>query len=538
MERLLHRSVYVLFFILVLVFGFVGGIQTNKIWDIKFSTYYGAAKDDNNYAIAVDSAGNCYLGGQTRSSSFPLINPINDTKTGLSAYIGKFSPTGQLLWSTYLGGSGNDKITGIAIDSTNNVVVLGSTDSSDFVIKNAYQSTKDNTYSFFVTKFSSVGDLVWSTYLGGSGYDYPTAITVDSSDNILITGEAELSFPTVSAMNSTNNGYYDTVVAKMSSSGQLLWSTFLGGSDSDSGTGIATTSDGGVVVLGSTTSSNFPTKAAYDSTYSTGTADSFISKFSSDGHLEWSTYLGGTGSDYPRGIAVGPKDNIVVIGDTDSTDFPLKNEFQSSLKGVSDQYVSMFDSFGNLEWSTYLGGSDQERGGKVAFDYNGKIIVSGITESNNFPMSDVYTGPFRIAASIAVFSSTGSIERGFYYGSGLFESPQVAITPTNDIMLSGYSSSTMLPMVNAMNSTNNGLNDAFLVKFTSDPIVIPTTSISSTNSTTSNTTSTSSNTPSSTSTTTTPSQSSRQSRTYGSSYMVTMFLMISLVVVRNKSSGP
>ena len=237
-----------------------------------YSTYLGGSGIDVGNDIAVDSSGNAYVTGETFSSDFPLTNPIDGTKgIGSDAFVTKINSAGSaLVYSTYLGGStnisgfsNNDIGEGIAVDSSGNVYVVGVTFTDDFPTMNPIDGTIDGTTDTFVTKINSAGSaLVYSTFLGGSSGDGGTGIALDSSGNAYVTGDTLSSnFPTTNPIQGTFGGFTDTFVTKINSAGSAhVYSTYLGGSINDSGEGIAVDSSGNAYVIGKTASSNFPTE--------------------------------------------------------------------------------------------------------------------------------------------------------------------------------------------------------------------------------------------------------------------------------------
>ncbi|NHJ49954.1 MAG: hypothetical protein FK733_19335 [Asgard group archaeon] len=309
-----------------------------------WSTYLGGTNKDEGYGITVASDGSCYVTGNTWSSNFPTLNAYNSTFGGdiSDAFVSKFSASGSLLWSTYLGGSSHDWGTD-AFASDGSCYVIGSTDSINFPLLNPY----DNTFSIteaFITKFSASGSLLWSTYLGGNLIDEGNGIAVVSDGSCYVTGLTLSSdFPILNAYDDTiDSGDMDIFVAKISSSGSLLWSTYLGGSGIDSGLGIAVTSDDSCFVTGSTYSYDFPTLNPYDNTYNLGNSDVFITYFSSSGSLLWSTYLGGNQYEEGRGITIATNGSCYVTGGTGSSNFPILNPYDSTLN-ESDAFITKFN---------------------------------------------------------------------------------------------------------------------------------------------------------------------------------------------------
>jgi PKD repeat protein len=316
-----------------------------------YSTYLGGGSKDIGNDVAVDANGNAYVTGVTTSINFPTLNPY---QTGGGVFVTKLSSSGSsLIYSTCLnGGSG----LGIAVDGSSNAYVTGFTQSSNFPTQNPYQATLQGSGDAFVTKLSSSGDsLVYSTYLGGSSFERGLGITVDGGGNAYVTGiTSSPNFPTQNPFQGTPSGGYDVFVTKLSSSGNsLIYSTYLGGGNYESGSHIAVDGSGNAYVAGYTLSSDFPTLNPYQATYQGGGSefggDAFVSKLSNTGNsLIYSTYLGGGGDEgdwlaYNRGvgIAIDGIGNAYVTGWTASSDFPTQNPFQPTFQGgESDAFVT------------------------------------------------------------------------------------------------------------------------------------------------------------------------------------------------------
>ena len=386
-----------------------------NIWDVfvtklsssgstlTYSTYLGGGSYDFGTGIAVDGSGNAYITGCTQSSDFPTQNPYQAIYAGgiYDAFITKLSPSGSTLtYSTYLGGSNVDWGAGIAVDSSGNAYVTGCTRSSNFPTQNPYQGTYGGgDWDAFVTKLSSSGSaLSYSTYLGESSDDRGAGITVDGSGNAYVIGNTDsTNFPTQNPYQGTNAGSDDAFITKLSSSGSTLtYSTYLGGSDIDGGTGIAVDGSGNAYVTGSTWSSDFPTQNPYQGTFAGGDSDAFITILSSSGStLTYSTYLGGSNVDWGSAIAVDGSGNTYVTGSTRSTNFPTENPYQGTNAGNIDAFITKLTSSGSaLSYSTYLGGSDLDYGTGIAVDGSGNAYVTGQTYSTNFPTQNPYQGTY------------------------------------------------------------------------------------------------------------------------------------------------
>jgi hypothetical protein len=374
-----------------------------------YSTYLGGSTVDFSSGIAVDASGNAYVTGGTFSTNFPTANALQATLTGTrNAFVTKLNPTGSaLVYSTYLGGNGGnagfgfgDFGSGIVADASGNAYVTGKTTSTNFPTVNALQSTLGGFENAFVTKINPTGSaLVYSTYLGGSGSDEGSSIAVDASGNVYITGfTTSTNFPTANALQSTLAGIpglADVFVTKINATGSaLVYSTYLGGSEVDFGNGIAVDTSGNAYVTGSTVSTNFPTANALQATLA-GCCNAFVTKMNASGSaLIYSTYLGGSGNgkfgDGGSSIAVDALGNAYVTGSTLSTNFPTANALQPTFGGGNgDAFVTKINPIGSaLVYSTYLGGNNTDLATGIAVDACGNAYMIGSTSSTNFPTAN------------------------------------------------------------------------------------------------------------------------------------------------------
>jgi fibronectin type 3 domain-containing protein len=380
-----------------------------------YSTYIGGGAEDRAFGIAIDGAGNAYIAGATDSTDFPTVNPLQAANAGNGdAFVAKISPGGDLLiYSTYLGGSTSDQADAIAVDGAGNAYVGGITFSPDFPTRNPLQATNKadgeltNGANAFLSKVDpDGGSLEYSTYLGGRQDDSigrgapnlpltlgPFAVIAaialdDSGDAYIAGGTNQGDFPTANALQSAYaGGNMDAFAAKVNPSGSaLLYSTFLGGNGDESANAIAVDSDGNAVLAGRTDSNNFPTAHALKDT-NAGGFDAFVTKLNADGsRLIYSTYLGGGGDDRALGVAIDSAGEATVAGQTDSIDFPTLDPVQAELGGQMDVFVAKLSAGGGaLKYSTYLGGSDSEWASAVALDGLGNAYITGKTSSSNFP---------------------------------------------------------------------------------------------------------------------------------------------------------
>jgi hypothetical protein len=375
-----------------------------------YSTYIGGSSDDSGNAIAVDGSGNAFVAGGTNSSNFPTQSPFQGTFGGVAdAFALKLNSTGSALtYSTFIGGTGNDVATGLALDSTGNAYIVGSTTSTDFPTQSPIQSGLLGSSNGFVTKLNaSGGALDYSTYLGGSNADFAVAVAVDASNNAYVTGGTNSpDFPTKAGFQGScgtdgtcNGALYDAFVTVINASGSgYVYSTFLGGESNDTGLGVAVDSAGDAYVTGFTSSAAaFPLMSAVQGTFGGGTLDAFVTELNPAGTaLVYSTYLGGSGDDTAVAIVLDTNKNAYLTGQTGSSNFPVASPTQSAKKGQNDAFVSEISAGGStLVFSTYLGGSLNENTsaangggaiGAIAVDSTGaSIYVTGNTISTDFP---------------------------------------------------------------------------------------------------------------------------------------------------------
>jgi len=337
--------------------------------------------------------------GQRRSVSGEyLLRGENEVAFQVASY----DRTGPLVidpilsYSTYLGGSSRDSGSAIAVDGSGHAYVAGSTSSPDFPTTTSPQAPPAGG-DVFVTKFDLNGhELIYSTYIGGNGVDTPEGIAVDRPGNAYVTGRTDSTdFPRKNAFQNSYGGDQDAFAMKLESDGSaLVYSTYLGSSASDTGSAIAVDDSACAYVAGFTSGQDFPTgpwpctkfTCPFQSA-NAGEDDAFVTKLNVRGDdLVYSTYLGGSKNEKADGIALDDSGNVYVVGETDSADFPTKNPLQASRGGIRDGFVSKLDDRGHaLVFSTYFGGSNYERTRDIALDSSGNAYVAGATDSDDFP---------------------------------------------------------------------------------------------------------------------------------------------------------
>ena len=492
---------------------------------VVFSTYLAGSRFQIARGVATDSSGNVYVAGG--SDSIDLMTTKGAYQTGYGggssaivsgdAFVAKYSPSGTLIFLTYLGGTGDDTAMGIAVDSSGNSYVTGSTNSTDFpVTAGAFQSKfggfTESDVSFpqgdaFISKLSADGStLSYSTYLGGTGDDMALGIAIDSSGNAYVAGTTQSRrFPvTPSAYQTTYSGEAgqaifpccgsmflggDAFVTKLNPTGTaLVYSTFLGGADDDVAATIAVDNKGSVTIGGYTISPDFPTTQGAFQTKFGGRepqneffnlGDGFIARFDPTGsNLVFSTFIGGQGDDWVSAILVDSSGNVFATGGTTSMDFPATSgAFQAKYQGpitlpffvdqlLGDAFLLQLDSSGaSLDFATYIGGSGDDNAMAMAFDPSGNIVLAGFTNSSNFPVPgslQKLTGPAYTQdtntfgdAFLVQFSAAGKQLYGtFLGGSGNDVGLGVAVTSTGVAAVVGSTASIDFPVLNAAQPKN------------------------------------------------------------------------------------
>lgn len=388
-----------------------------------------------------------------------------------------------LVYSTYLGGSLDEAVLDIDVDDIGNFYVMGGTRSVDFPTVSPLQGDQPNT-DVFVSKFDTAGALIFSTYLGGNGFEaFDGGIAVDATGNIYLTGATRsTNFPTKNAFQpqiappQSGSQFSDAFITKIAASGaDLVFSTYFGGDFTETAGEIAIDNAGIVYVTGSTLSPNFPTRNPIQAARAGGSSDLYIAKFNTLGALMYSTYFGGSGSvEESKGIAVDVSGNMLIAGYTDSKDFPLKNAVRNTFVGLRDPFVVKLNSPGNaLIYSTYLGGGDlNDRASAIAVDAEGSAYVTGSTWSQDFAITrGVLQETLRGVsdAFITKLSSAGALVYSTYLGASATEgADDIAVDAQGAAFVIGITASADFPTVKPIQSHNaSASDDAFIVRLNS-----------------------------------------------------------------------
>ncbi len=380
----------------------------------------------------------------------------------------------DLAWSSYLGGNAMDSVRGVAVDPSGDCYVTGFTDSPDFPVPGAFDTTLGGDRDAFVARISAAGTLEWASYLGGAGLDAANGLALDASGDCYVTGYTySANFPTPGGFDRGLGGGGDAFVARVGASGQLVWSSFLGGSVTESGNGIAVDSSGSCFVTGNTVSADFPTTGGFDTSLGGG-ADAFVVKVTVDGQFVWGSFLGGESADSGYGVAADASGDCYITGETRSASFPTTGGFDTSHGGGVDAFVAKVTGAGEFAWGSYIGGSDDDIGSGIAADRSGNCYVAGYTYSPDLPAP----GGFQTASNgdaegfLARVTPSGELSWATYFGgSGVDDALAVAVDALGDCYVAGATTSADLATPGGFDTEYNGGGDAFLAKVTASGLL-------------------------------------------------------------------
>lgn len=415
-----------------------------------YSSFIGGAEYDLGQAIAIDGAGCAYVTGLTYSSDFPTIfGALDSTYNGTGdAFVTKLSEDGtSLVYSTFLGGNHDEKGNSIIVDTEGQVYVTGYTWSADFpTTPGAFSNNSKGDSEVFVTKLNKYGDmLVYSSFLGGSGSDYGFDISLLDGCAYVAGMTKSTNFPTTPGeLNATGLGSDDAFVAKLSEHGNVLaYSALIGGRGAECIRGLAVDGSGYAYVTGETSSVNFPTtQGAYDTSQNGGT-DIFVAKLNPSGtNFEFSTFLGAGQNESGQSIGFDMDGRAHITGFSDSASFPTTvGAFDRTFNGAREAIVIRISSSGrSLEYSTYLGGGNDDCGRGIALSGDGCVFVTGETSSPDFPntpsafgktyidVTDVFIAKFDIILPVANAGSDLAVNESTmveFNGSASFDNVEI-----------------------------------------------------------------------------------------------------------------
>jgi hypothetical protein len=450
---------------------------------LTYASYLGGSGLDFGSGVFEDGSGNIFLAGETSSADFPTTTGAFQTALSGTddAFVSKIAASGgSLIYSTYVGGSKTAQAIALTVDH-DHAIVVGTTDSGDFpVTADAFQPTFAGVFDGFVTKLNENGDgLSFSSFIGGADNDLITGVAVDSAGNLYLAGgSASTDFPVTPGAFQTvyGGGLEDGVLAKVeTSTGALVYASYLGGSAEDDATAIAVDRDDNAYLTGETFSSNFPVTPGAFQTSQPGTVNAFVTKMNPSGSdTVFSTYLGGSSRDAGRAIALSPHNPpyISIAGQTTSSDFPTMNPTQATIGGNDDAFETEMVNAGDaLFFSTFLGGSDFDRGHGVKYVGANSVVLTGDTFSTNFPtkaaIQDSLAGTDNAFLTELNVVQPRIISSTYFGGSGSTAGRDVFVTSDlKQVLFAGVTNSNDLATTDNAVQKNfgGGTDDAFVAR--------------------------------------------------------------------------
>jgi hypothetical protein len=376
------------------------------------------------------------------------------------------------VWGTYYGGNLSDVSFGLDTDNSGNIVISGESYSTNSISSGGFQNTYGGgNGDAFVCKFLPNGNRIWATYFGGNQNDRSYSATIQSTGEIVVSGETGSPNNIATGIHQmVLGGLRDVFLLKLAPNGSRIWSTYVGGDDADYGGDNTLDPNGNIYLSGYTSSIDSITLAGYQNTNNGGTYDAFLMKFDSNGNQIWGTFFGGSGYEITGGLVIDTTNSIYLSGQTSSNTNIYHNGHQNSIQGGNDAFLVKFSPNGNRIWSTYYGGSGGENGEAVTVDKMNNVYLTGATTSNNNisfnGYQNIYNGGLN-DAFLVKFDENGNRTWGTYYGGNGDDSGSgLNIDKLGNIYISGSTSSISNISWNGFqNSNNGGAYDLFIIKF-------------------------------------------------------------------------
>ncbi|MCA9926020.1 MAG: SBBP repeat-containing protein [Anaerolineales bacterium] len=457
----------------------------DKSSDLLYGTFLGGSSWDNGNAIAIDTAGQVYLIGNTQSTDFPTTPGAFDltyNSGNRDAFVIKLNAAGsELIYATFIGGNDDDVGKGIVVDNAGQAYITGLTRSPDFPTSaGAYDTTLNGSYDIFAAKLNDTGNaLLYATFLGGSSADasWGHSLVVDGAGQAYLTGDTDSTdFPTTSgAFDTTHNGSSDSFLVKLNAAGsEIAYATLLGGSDIDRATSITLDSEGFPYITGYTWSTNFPTTAgAYDTTHN-GERDVFVVKMNAAGSDPiFSTFLGGSSADECAAVAIDNTGQVYLAGHTYSSNFPTTSgAFDTTYNSKWDAFLAKLNATGSeLVYSTLFGDSGDDVSRDIYVNDMKHAYIVGYTGSSAFPTTsnafDTVHNGGTYDAFVADMDTTNSemLYATFLGGSADDYGSAIVVSSGGQAYIAGSTNSVNFPTTSgAFATTNNGSSDAFAIK--------------------------------------------------------------------------
>lgn len=483
-----HTSLFLLLLVSVFLYrnNTVMGSNNLKLLSNPWSTFIGGSSEDLSFSHATDKFNNIYVLGYTNSVDFPTTaGTLQTVKQGsYDGFISKLDSSGNLIWSTYFGGLGDEYFNQILIDDDCNIYIVGYTNGNDLMVSpGVFQTTPNGGYDVYVAKLDSSANFIWGTYLGGNGGDIAIKAELDTNQNLIIGGyTSSFDFPTLNSFQNSLAGALDAFVFKMDSTGNLVWSTYCGGTNSEDVHALTVDNQNNVIISGETYSLDFPLSPSPYQSGNAGNADIFIVKYDEMGNRIFSTYFGGINVEDVADLTTDANQNIYLAGYSSSIDFPIvgNNVYQALKNGNKDAILAKFNSNGVLQQSTFVGGSNDDFFNSITINKNNQVYVVGHSLSSNMPLlgtpyQSIHNG-FE-EGILYRFDTTLTPNYGTYIGGNSADIiNHISINKSQKIIFNGTSNSPNFPITpNAYQSNLAGQTDCFV--FAADSLSNLTTSI-------------------------------------------------------------
>lgn len=419
---------------------------------LQWHTFIGGAGDDDGKAIAVDGNGDIYVAGTAGATWGAPVNPLAG---GSDAFAAKLNSSGELLWHTFIGSANTDDGKAIAVDGAGNVYTAGDSDTPWGTPVNPHAGAGQ--VDAFLAQLDSSGARQWHTFLGSATWDEARAIAVDGNGNLYVAGGSDATWG--APINSHAGGSADAFVAQLNSSGIVQWNTFLGGTDTDYGNGIAVDGAGGVYVAGSSDGAWGSPVNPY-----AGGWDAFVAKLNSSGALQWNTFLGSGDLDEGNAIAVDSNGDAYVAGTAGATwGTPIDSD-----AGAHDAFAAKLDDSGALQWHTFMGSALDDAGNAIAAYSDWDVYVAGTSAApwNRLPVDHSMSGD---GTFVAQLNSSGGWHWHAFPGPRDYDtSNAIAVDKNGNVYVAGWSEATW---GEPLNSFTGGSYNAFAAKLNSSGVL-------------------------------------------------------------------
>ncbi len=427
------------------------------VYNKEYVTYYGGAHMDFTYDIHSTKTGNIAITGYTVSANnIATTGAYQTVLTDQDAYVAMFNNQGVRLWATYFGGTSAERIYSSAIDTNDNIIIAGNTTSTIGLATNgSFQQYIASGDDGFVTKFSSTGQLLWSTYYGGDAHELIIRVETDKNNKIYVTGHTSSTNLqcTPNAFRNYLSGYENSFLGIFDAQGNIVYNSYYLNGSSARGEAILFDSDDNIYLAGSTNDTVTSPYPNVHQAQNAGYLDGFVIKINPQYQTVWKTYLGGWHNDLIYGVVVDSVNNLYFGGKTKSNDgISTSSSFQYDYDNNWDGFLVKMDSSSNVLWGTYLtaGGADEVH--SLAY-YDSSVWVLENTDGNGFPVS---TSALQTSNAGGVdnllmrFSSQGNLQWASYFGGVSNEfGHRIRLLPRKILLAGQTGSSTSFTTSNA-----------------------------------------------------------------------------------------